>query len=90
MSVISCPSFPDLFAEYAKFLEGGVGLFEMAVQGGARHGDPVDLFKESVDRVWTAEGLLLFQLQQKSTVNICARFLIFGLLISETENQQHM
>ena len=62
MGMIAGPSFAELFAQYAQFDAGSVGLLQMPVKCRTGYGYPVHLFEEPVDDIGASKGLFFFQL----------------------------
>ena len=62
MGMIASPSFADLFAQYAQFDAGSVGLFKVPVQRRPGDGYPVHFFQEPVNDIGASKRLFLFQL----------------------------
>src|SRR5210317_560016 len=61
MGMIASPSFANLFAKYAQFDTGSVGLFEMPVKSRTGYGYPVHFFEQPVDDIRASKGLFFFQ-----------------------------
>jgi len=62
MGVVPGPTFSHLLFDDAELEAGCAGTFKMAIQGGARETNAIEIFEKPVDGGMGAPGLLTFEL----------------------------